>query len=335
MERPTLEQPKPPQKEALDENGLEKLSEEERKTWHLLVPAYRRSAINPETFTDYDPEIIKEDLGAVAKMEAKFKKDSNPIQAASERRGEILEALLNEVISLPATKWLGQNTESIVASRYDDIFNGVDLVTEIVQEEGFKHLALNIDITSSSGHLEEELLKIKKQILTNEPEDKLTKVKYFTSKRMRPKFIGGLSGIPKVLIGTDASAIRELSLLRIEHHTARKGAKLPQNSPEIQKSLMQKANESLRKLAKHRLQFLIIKEIEIQLEAFAQFARNNKKEEIAQEYESVLETVRQIKRSKLNPQDKKLLILLSPEDEEKNNNDKVFQALQSALKNFS
>jgi len=185
---PSTQSEKSPATIELNEAGLENLSEEERKTWHFLVPAYRRSAIDPETFTNYDLEIIKEDLEAVVKMELKFKQDSNPVQAASERRGEILEALLNECINLPATKWLGQNTESIVASRYDDVFNGIDLITEIIQEEVFKHLALNIDITSSARHLEEELLKIKRQILATEPENKLTKVKYFTSKRTRPKF---------------------------------------------------------------------------------------------------------------------------------------------------
>jgi len=313
-----------------NERGLESLSEEERKAWHLLVPAHKISAIQPESFTGYDQQAIKRDLEAVEKKEQIFSREGSGEQARTQRRAELLEAMLNEQISAKATKWLGNDSESIVASRYDDIFNGVDLILEMVREEGFKHLALNIDVTSSPSHLYEKLSGIKEKIRSGT----LSRVKYFRSKGTQPKFMGELSNLPKVVIGVDAKTIRELSMLRIDYHTARKGSKLEENGAEIRKSLAKKAGEALRKMAKHRIQILIIKEIELQLHAFSEFARKHNQEEAASAYESALETIGQIKASKQSPNNPDLKIILSQEDAEKNDNDEVYQALALALKDL-
>ena len=258
----------------LNDQGLEKLSEEERRAWQLLVPAYKKGAIQLELCKDYDRQVVRRDLKLIEEKKRTFAKEHSPEQAVFQRRAELLEALLNEQINAPTTKWLGENSESMIASEYDDIFNGIDLIVEISQEVGLRHLALSIDITSSSIHLFEKLSEIKDNIRKGY----LSKVKYFRSKSMQPRFMRELSNIPKVVVGVDARTIRNLSLLRVEYYSAKKGAKLEQNSPDIRKALAKKANQILHKIAKYRTQMLILEEIELQLKTFVEFARQNHQE---------------------------------------------------------
>ena len=94
LEKHLLKERVPAPATELNEQGLEKLSEEERKAWHLLVPYVRKLAIKLSSFEGYvDPNIMKADTEFVEQMEQKFLRD-DPRIAASQRRGEILEALL-------------------------------------------------------------------------------------------------------------------------------------------------------------------------------------------------------------------------------------------------
>ncbi|OGM99752.1 MAG: hypothetical protein A2817_00860 [Candidatus Yanofskybacteria bacterium RIFCSPHIGHO2_01_FULL_39_8b] len=321
LEKHLLKERVPAPATELNEQGLEKLSEEERKAWHLLVPYVRKLAIKLSSFEGYvDPNIMKADTEFVEQMEQKFLRD-DPRIAASQRRGEILEALLAEGIK--HAKWLGPDTEPIIASRYDDIKNGVDFVLEILENQKFGYLALNVDVTSSIVQIGNNLEEVKKKIISGD----LTEIKYFQSKR------SGITGkkdtIPKVVIGIDSNALKELSLLRVELNTYRAALKKPENSsPTVQESLIKKAKEAGLKLSSHRIQVLILKEIEIQIEKYIEFANKNNYTKVASIYQSALNTIREIKSRPEAPK-------LSPNEEDQNSNDKVFQALQSALKDFN
>jgi len=305
----------------LNENGLDKLSEEERKAWRLLMKRHRNSSIKPEDFSDlYDNQAIKKDLDYVQTMEGIFEQKNNSDKESFERRGELLEALLSEGIR--SGRWLGADTMPIIPSRYDDIANGIDLVLEMLSKEGFSHLALNIDMTSSAESAENKLTAIRKTI----SEGKLSKVKYFKSEKANIR--GQIENIPKVIIGIDPEHIRKLCLARVEIHSFRSGLKHPENqTPAIQKSLEEKLKESTRNFVKNIARHIIIREIEMQLLKFSDFADNlgGQAKEIAEKYRASYETLQRIKKETEN---------LSPELEEEINNDKVFESIRAGLANF-
>lgn len=329
QERPQSQERVEAKEVQLNENGLENLSEEERKAWRLLIKRHRDSAIKPEDFSDlYDKEALKKDLDYVQNMEEIFKDKQNSETAGFERRGELLEALLAEGIK--SGKWLGADTIPIIPSRYDDIWNKIDLILEMVGKEGFSHLALNIDITSSPKSAEDKLTAIRGKILLGE----LSQVKYFRSNRANIR--GTLESIPKVIIGIDPKHIRELCLNRIEIHTFKNGLKRPENqASSIQKSLDDKLKESTIKFVKSIVRHIIIREIEVQLTAFADYADKmfgdvdvaivKKRKVLAEKYRSAYETLQRIKGQEAK---------LDPDLEDEINNDKVFESIRTGLRNF-
>lgn len=312
--------PTKPDEAGIDRAGLENLSEEERKVWLLLVEKHKASSIKPSDFSDlYDKKDIENDERYVSQREIEFRAQDNPALAEHRRRGELLEALLDEGIR--SAKWMGTETTSITPSRYDDIHNGIDLILESIKREGFSHLALNIDMTSSPDVAGQKILDIKETIRNGE----LSSVKYFHSKRASIR--GELGKIPKVIIGVDAKHLRDLCLARIEAHTFKGGLKHPANQADTtQKNLREKLSKSLEKIVKNIARAIIMREIEIQLIKFEEFARRNNKNEIADKYRSALETLERAKNSKNS--------WLNSELEERIKEDQVFRSIESGLKDF-
>ena len=307
-------------KTELNEAGLESLSEEERKVWRLLVARYKKASIRPSDFSNYDRESIRKDEEYVASIEEKFRLENNPEKAASLRRGELLEALIDEAIK--KARWMGPDTTTINTSRYDDIRNGIDMILELIGREGFSHLALSIDMTSSSKQAAIKLGNIKNNILGGNLPD----IKYFHSQRAGIK--GGYEKIPKLIIGVDPDSIRDLCLTRLEIHTFHSGLKNPKNNSEsLQRSLRDKKNASLEKFAKSIVRFIIIREMEMQLIKYEQFARKNNKIEVAEKYRSAYETLQRIK----GPETESL----DHDTEEQIEKDEVFQSIKLALKDFN
>ncbi len=317
----------------ISEQGLEHLSEEERKLFLLLVPAHKRSAIPLSKFEGlYDANMITEDTRCVERMEEKFKRDENSDTAHFHRRAELLEAIVWDEIGHDS--WLGREAKPITASRYDDIKNGVDLVVEFFKKECTdeldSRLGLSIDVTSNVTSLEEKLQRIRSDI----QDGHLSYVKYFISSQGARQEI---PNVPKVVVGNDAASIKELSLLRLEIHglvhALKENQKSGRLSSESVMSMESRLKDAKLKLAKHRTQFLFLSEIELQLRTFANFATRNNRPELAREYEKALDIIIEVKKDKTSPAEKQNL-KLSPDEESANNNDGVYQALKTGLKMF-
>lgn len=289
----------------------EKLSEEETKVYELLVPRHKASAIKIEDFSDlYGEEVIKRDKEYVEKKKAGIEKHGT----LPTKRAEILEAILSEQIEL--SNWLGQEAETIIPSEYDDSAHGVDVAVEFERAEGFKHMALGVDFTSSAIQIREKLLKAKEHILKND----LTEIKYFISEKSHIR--GEISKIPWLIVGADTHLLRELSKLWITKYQ-------PPNvtdgiSEETQKYLSEQRKNAQKKLANHRMQNLLLDELEMELVAFMEFADRNNREDIANKYEALLELIRSIKAEKEETP-------LSKVDQSKNESDLVLQALKKEL----
>ena len=149
--------------------GEEKLSEAESRVYEILVPRHMASAIKMEEFSDLYGERIKKDKALLEERKKGFS------ETYGAKRGKILEAILNEQIEL--NNWLGQEALTIIPSEFDDIINGVDVVVEFEREEGFKHMALGLDMTSSANEIRRKLFEARKHILKGD----LTQIKYFIS----------------------------------------------------------------------------------------------------------------------------------------------------------
>ncbi len=225
-------------------------------------------------------------------------KDNGPEFFDCMKRAKLFEAIVAERAELD--NWLGENAQTIVASEYDDIKNGVDLAIEFSTEGGFKHLALSVDVTTSRQVVAQKIERMKKEILNG----RLTTIKYFYSEDSNIR--GQLMRVPRVLIGADIATAKELAALWLK-------TKRPKDN--------QEARQSLQALALHRIQFQILEEIKTQLEYFIEFARENKKEELVLEYQRALETISKILEQKLSE------IKLSEEESQRIQNDPVYRAI--------
>lgn len=285
--------------------GEEKLSESENKVYELLVPKHCFSAINMEKFSDLYGEGVNKDK---ARIEEKKKNFSETYGA---KRGKIAEALLSEQMEL--SNWLGDDVLTIVPSEFDDLINGVDIAAEFEREEGFKHLALGLDITSSAKEIRHKLFEARKHILAGD----LTLMKYFMSEKSHIR--GEVSQIPWLLVGIDKKLLKELCELRLQQTPPPNEADL---SEETKKHLAKERMKARKALANHRVRDLILEEIEIQLKFFMEFADRNKLEAIASKFETLLELISSLKRE-IPP--------LSPKEAAANETNEVLKTFREEL----
>lgn len=172
----------------------------------------------------------------------------------------ILEAIIHEQSEL--NDWLGPKAHTLKASRYDDVKHGVDEIVEFTDkdEPGKKsHLVLGIDVTFSPN-----LSKKFKPLIERLSQGELTKVKYFRSSSLR----GELTQIPQVVVGVDMKTLQEVVPHWLEHDT--------------------------KTLATHPMQIIVLEEIRMQLEAFAEYADQAKKHDVANEYRASLQIIENI-----------------------------------------
>lgn len=299
----------------------DKLSSAEEKAFDLLRVERDKAAIDMDDFRgvkDYSEERIQIDKKRVEGIKTKIqKRGTEPT-----RKARLLEMVLTDQIEL--SNWFGQDTHTIVPAEYDDIFNGVDIALETVDESGAKHLALGIDATSSTMKIREKLKKIKEHIA----DGTLTKLEYFHSDDYDPEYYGAKGNIPSVVIGTSGKTIRELGelwmsaygLARLRQQSG--GAPL---SPESEESQRQAVKEAKSKLANHRAQFLFLEEIKMQLAVFRDFAVRIGQPIVAQKFIYILEIVDSVLEEKGTP---------NREDVFNNSEDLVFQGLRDALEDF-
>ena len=295
----------------------EKISETEEKVFKLLIPKHKESAINmaDARFKKlYGEEAVRRDKLNVESKKARIKEEGSE----PSKRAQILEAVLSEQIEL--SNWFGQEAMTIVPSEYDDIYHGIDSAIEFGNpNQEFQYLTMGLDVTSSSNFIEKKLRKIKSHII----DGSLTKMKYFISERNDSRPPGLNEKIPNTVIGVDKKAIQELSELWLTINQGRQTNKQGL-SPESIQSQKERVKEAQKKLAEHRVQVMLLEQIEKQLVVFSEFAKKCGKDEIVKKYESLLELVREVLKDKE----------ISDEDEEKNQEDKVFKALDYALQKF-
>jgi hypothetical protein len=211
-----------------------------------------KDIIKPKQFSHlYDESMIEKDEALVAKRKAEFVGGRDPRKETVEKLAAVFEAVLHEEAEL--SEWLGPNVTTIKTSDFDDIVNGVDSVAEIREgEAGTSHLAFAIDVTFDEN-TEKKFERIKQEIDKGE----LAKVKYFFSQDTG--FMGSLNMVPRVVVGAEPKTVEELSELWLERNN--------------------------KVLGSHQIQFQILEEILIQLEAFEQYANRIKQFEVAGKYE--------------------------------------------------
>ena len=309
------ESPQNQKRDSRISNNNELLSSSETKTFNLLVPKHKALAINPDAFADkYSPEKIANDKRYVRERKQQFQEQ----RSESTKRAQTLEAIMAEQIEL--SDWFGPETLTIIPAEYDDLHNGIDMLVEFTQEleesGDFEYLALGVDITSSVHSLDKKLAIIKDGVLKGT----LAQMTYFDSERNQ-KAKGLRFNIPKVIIGIERQAIQELSELWLEAHQAKINSHDQSLSPESRKSQKERARGALRALAEHRVRYLILEEIKLQLETYLDFAKKLDKTKVVAQLESSVEIVNRLLKQKV----------VSPEDEDKNRSDFVFKALVNEL----
>lgn len=278
----------------------EKLTQAEQETYDLLVPRHRKNALQPkETMKPkgpYETGEIEADLNEVARLEKLFmaEEKKHPETKETHQRAELFEALLAE--NIESRNWFGDNAETIVPSRFDDIKGGVDLLVEFEIESGFiKHLGLSIDATT---HIPSIIKKID-QIEADIQHGHLTTLKYFYSEK--PSYAGMLKDIPKVIVGAGFESIRELAGLWLNIEKLRTKKFELEKETGLDHPELPVIHKQIRTLAErlngHRIQFQILEEIKAQLLYFKKFALeqvNGHADDIAQKYDNALETITQI-----------------------------------------
>ncbi|HXF44009.1 MAG TPA: hypothetical protein VNK70_00885 [Candidatus Paceibacterota bacterium] len=181
--------------------------------------------------------------------------ESSPDYEKPSKTATILEAIIHEQAEL--SDWLGPDAKTVKTAHYDDVKNGVDEIVEFATEPGkISRLALGIDVTFNPI-IDKKLGKIISRIRNGE----LAKVKYFQSSSLR----GELRQIPEVVVGADQKAIENIIPVWLGHDRTN--------------------------LAKHPMQILILEEMRLELEVFAEVADDAGQTAIAEAYRNDLAIV--------------------------------------------
>ncbi len=164
----------------------------------------KRSRINPEDFRGvkfFTDDEIDTDLAFVERKEKAFEEeavDSPPEQKIQYENAQVIEAMFPMVIR--DFDWLGQNTNIVWTSRYDDIAFGIDSVAQIMEPNESWNVGMEIDFTSS----ENEMMGKVKEIESRMQNGRMCSVKYFdspsTGKRKNMK-------MPKIAFGAPRSEV--------------------------------------------------------------------------------------------------------------------------------
>ena len=97
-----------------------------------------------------------------------------------------------------------------------------------------------------------------------------------------------------------------------------------ERDPKIQSLYATDTKTAKDRLAHHRVQLLILRELEIQLETFANFANEAKQPDIAKKYQDLLKLIRDILKTKS----------ISKDSEKTNVADDVYAAIETCMENF-
>ena len=291
FERTSKQNPRP---DVFEQKRLERRAK-------MLDTAYQKAqdifdsedAIDPLSFENYDQTMVEADLNKVRSQEALFRSQETPETERALRYSAILEAIIHEQIEL--SDWLGPEVMSRKASRFDDIFNGVDSIAEFQQEHKPSYLALSLDVTY--GHPEKKLKRIRNEI----DHETLSQIKYFESSD--GSFKGSLKKVPRVVIGADFHQIERLADLWV--------------------------NGKKKELAEDPMQLQILDEVAMQLRSFQTYATRNNHPAVAAIYQRQLELIQRIMNAP-----EKIALRNVPGKQNYGNEDRIFNALRAGLKVF-
>lgn len=155
------------------------------------------------SFTDiYSQDEINADLKEIEQIKSSWKGNSENNEYLK-KISAIYEGVIADQIG--ANAWFSENCESVPTSEYDDIKNGVDVVTIFSEDKSKQYLGLGIDVTFASDKkiLEKKLDSIKQCIRTMS----LPSLKYFQdpeTEEHKKIFL------PKVIIGSRLSSAEKL-----------------------------------------------------------------------------------------------------------------------------
>lgn len=179
------------------------LSEDPVKMEQLLDRANDFDKKRPKlgSFKDiYDEKEIHEDEEKINKREASWATSNNEKEKFMRSFSAVYEAAVMDL--LDTNKFLGEKNEVIPTSKYDDIFNGIDGVLIINQDDlENEYLGLNFDVTFSSNdeNIDKKIESIKQCIRGGV----LPTLKYFQDpKTKKHKKIS----LPKIIIGSQQSS---------------------------------------------------------------------------------------------------------------------------------
>lgn len=193
----------------------------------------------------YDEVSVRAELATVTSYKTKWQSENSPELAKQKEISDILEGIIVDQISGP---WLSERAVGYYTAEADDVLRGVDVITELIDEEDSHYLGFAIDVTMAKDPriLESKLAKNWKDIETgNFPE-----VKYFedddeNKSRLKPV---------RVLIGVNPKFAREL--IRLEYFNKKD------------------------KLGEHPFQAHLILQIKEQLEAYYRYAESKNNEQL-------------------------------------------------------
>lgn len=228
----------------------------------------RDDMIDPASFARFDQAMIRRDQERVAKKKIDIEAQQTPKDKEIKRAADAFEVIFTEQAEL--SDWLGSDTMIRKASEYDDLFHGIDSIAEFSREDGTTLLALGMDVTSSEMGLEKKLGRIKRSI----DEGHLSEIRYFQSlfEDGSLRFEGSVFNVPLAIIAVERKIIAELAKLWVKKDS--------------------------KALANHPVQGRIIEQLELQMDAFMQYAKRTGKKNLVAPLMEVLERIREIKRSK-------------------------------------
>jgi hypothetical protein len=207
----------------------------------------------------YGKEIIKNDDNYVEERQRNFRKNDTPEQIEMQKYATVFEAIIHDQIDMNG--WLGEHAKAKKASWYDDFKNGIDEIVEFEQTEtsATSHLALGVDITFSTG-----IFKKMNDIKTRIDSGDIGVIKYLLTKTYR----GEMRDVPRVVIGADMKNLNEIIKLWVD--------------------------KKKKNLAQHRVKFMVLSQIMMQLNDFAEYAEKIGKHEIADSFFRVLKIVENV-----------------------------------------
>ena len=173
-------------------------------------------AFQPEEFADlYTEEGVRRDIAYVREMHQRFSATEHHSVSKDLTEGDIKrlsERVEFEVIrGINAGHWF-EGIGAHKTSEFDDIKNGVDIVLENLEDNGYAHLGLGIDVTFSQNVLS-KFQRIKDEIDAYDGEqNRLARVKYFSSNNTGIR--GELNGLARAVVAIDLPMLQDMTKIK-------------------------------------------------------------------------------------------------------------------------